>query len=343
MTRDVSGPSRACRRSQGARTRSPSSRRRAPPVYKPPTRSSTGRSRTRTPSAITNPTHSTSMIAETAGGQHRLRRPGAVQRHRLAQVRRALRAAVRAGRRGRRTSPLNTNPAQAQETASCSTPSCARRRSTPPTETRSSRSSSPGMPGRGRTCSRCKSGKFWLNPAIKPLPFDHRQGQRHPRLARLQEGVGKNPGGAGDDREVRQPAHKMGDYTVMVPDGLDPSTATASSRSSPTDWKQIGIQLHEQAGGDSGQAYGIETAGKYTKFDFATWDWAEYIDPELPALLHDPAPSGTAGATTSATIPLFNKQYLQQATLDRLRRRGRRSSGRWRPSRAGSALAPARR
>ena len=157
-----------------------------------------------------------------------------------------------------------------------------------------------------------QSGKFWLNPAIKPLPFDI--GKANAILDSLgykegSDGIRVVPATTGT---YAQPAHKM-DYTVMVPDGLD-FNGDRQFQIIANDWKQIGIQLHEQAGGDSGQAYGIETAGKYTKFDFATWDWAEYIDPDSQ-LSYMTRAQWYSWSDTGYNNPLFNKQYLQQATL----------------------------
>jgi peptide/nickel transport system substrate-binding protein len=157
-----------------------------------------------------------------------------------------------------------------------------------------------------------QSGKFWLNPAIKPLPFDI--GKANAILDSLgytkgSDGIRVVPATTG---KYPQPAHKM-DYTVMVPDGLD-FNGDRQFQIIANDWKQIGIQLHEQAGGDSGQAYGIETAGKYTKFDFATWDWAEYIDPDAQ-LSYMTRAQWYSWSDTGYNNPLFNKQYLQQATL----------------------------
>jgi peptide/nickel transport system substrate-binding protein len=157
-----------------------------------------------------------------------------------------------------------------------------------------------------------QSGKFWLNPAIKPLPFDI--GKANSILDSLgykkgSDGIRVVPATTG---KYAQPAHKM-EYTVMVPDGLD-FNGDRQFQIIANDWKQIGIQLHEQAGGDSGQAYGIETAGKYTKFDFATWDWAEYIDPDSQ-LSYMTRAQWYSWSDTGYNNPLFNKQYLQQATL----------------------------
>jgi peptide/nickel transport system substrate-binding protein len=157
-----------------------------------------------------------------------------------------------------------------------------------------------------------QSGKFWLNPAIQPLPYD--LAKANSILDSLgykkgSDGIRVVPATAG---KYAQPAHKM-DYTMMVPDGLD-FNGDRQFQIIANSWKQIGIQLHEQAGGDSGQAYGIETAGKYTKFDFATWDWAEYIDPDSQ-LSYMTRAQWYSWSDTGYNNPLFNKQYLQQATL----------------------------
>jgi peptide/nickel transport system substrate-binding protein len=76
----------------------------------------------------------------------------------------------------------------------------------------------------------------------------------------------------------------------------------------------VGIKLHEIAGGDSGHAYGLETAGKYTKFDFATWDWGEYIDPDAQ-LSYMTRAQWYSWNDTGYNNPTFDQQYLRQATL----------------------------
>ena len=158
-----------------------------------------------------------------------------------------------------------------------------------------------------------QSGAFWLNPAIKPLPFDIAKANQ------ILDSLGYKRGAPDGIRVVpattgkyAQPAHKM-EYDVIVPDSLD-FNGDRQFQIIANDWEKIGIKLHEVAGGDSGQAYGLETAGKYTKFDFATWDWAEYVDPDAQ-LSYMTRDQWYSWSDTGYNNPLFNKQYLQQATL----------------------------
>jgi peptide/nickel transport system substrate-binding protein len=157
-----------------------------------------------------------------------------------------------------------------------------------------------------------QSGKFWLNPAIKPLPYD--PGKANQILDSL--GYKKGPGGIrvvpATTGKYAQPAHKM-EYGVIVPDSLD-FNGDRQFQIIADSWAKVGIKLHEIAGGDSGQGYGLETAGKYTKFDFATWDWAEYIDPDAQ-LSYMTRAQWYSWNDTGYNNPQFNKWYLQQATL----------------------------
>jgi peptide/nickel transport system substrate-binding protein len=157
-----------------------------------------------------------------------------------------------------------------------------------------------------------QSGKFWLNPAIKPLPYDPDKANQI--LDSL--GYKKGPGGIrvvpATTGKYAQPAHKM-EYGVIVPDSLD-FNGDRQFQIIADAWAKVGIKLHEIAGGDSGQGYGLETAGKYTKFDFATWDWAEYIDPDAQ-LSYMTRAQWYSWNDTGYNNPQFNKWYLQQATL----------------------------
>jgi peptide/nickel transport system substrate-binding protein len=157
-----------------------------------------------------------------------------------------------------------------------------------------------------------ESGKFWLNPAIQPLPYDPDKANQ------ILDSLGYKKGSNGI-REVpattgkyAQPAHPM-DYNVIVPDSLD-FNGDRQFQIIADDWAKVGVKLHEVAGGDSGQAYGLETAGKYTKFDFATWDWAEYIDPDAQ-LSYMTRAQWYSWNDTGYNVPWFNNAYLKQATL----------------------------
>ena len=157
-----------------------------------------------------------------------------------------------------------------------------------------------------------QSGKFWLNPAIKPLPFDIAKANQildSLGYTRGPDGIRVVPATTG---KYAQPAHKMS-YDVIVPGTLD-FNGDRQFQLIANDWAKIGITLHEIAGGDAAQAYALETAGKYTKFDFATWDWAEYVDPDAQ-LSYMTRAQWYSWSDTGYNNPLFNKQYLQQATL----------------------------
>ncbi len=149
----------------------------------------------------------------------------------------------------------------------------------------------------------------WLDPSIKPLPFDiNKANQILDSLGykRGSNGIRMVPATTG---KYAQPAHPMA-YSVIVPDSLDFNGDRQFSIIA-ADWRQVGIKLTEINGGDSGQAYGLETAGGYTKFDFATWDWAEYIDPDAQ-LSYMTRAQWDSWSDTGYNNPTFNNMYKQQ-------------------------------
>ena len=157
-----------------------------------------------------------------------------------------------------------------------------------------------------------QSGKFWLNPAIKPLPFDITKANQ------ILDSLGYKMGAGGirvvpaTTGKFAQAAHKM-EYNMIVPDSLD-FNGDRQYQLIANDWRKVGIKVDEVAGGDSGQAYGLETAGSYTKYDFATWDWAEYVDPDAQ-LSYMTRAQWYSWNDTGYNNPTFNNQYLKQATL----------------------------
>jgi peptide/nickel transport system substrate-binding protein len=157
-----------------------------------------------------------------------------------------------------------------------------------------------------------QSGAFWLNPAIKPLPFDIAKANQ------ILDSLGYKRGANGvrivpaTTGQYAQPAHPMA-YDVIVPDSLD-FNGDRQFQILKSDWAKVGVDLTEVNGGDSSQAYALETAGAYTKYDFATWDWAEYIDPDSQ-LSYMTRAQWYSWSDTGYNNPLFNKQYVQQATL----------------------------
>jgi peptide/nickel transport system substrate-binding protein len=154
----------------------------------------------------------------------------------------------------------------------------------------------------------------WLDPSIKPLPFDLTKANQildSLGYKRGSNGIRMVPATTG---KYAQPAHPMA-YNVIVPDSLDFNGDRQFSIIA-ADWKQAGIKLTEINGGDSGQAYALETAGGYTKFDFATWDWAEYVDPDAQ-LSYMTRAQWDSWSDTGYNNPTFDAMYAQQGvTLD---------------------------
>ena len=157
-----------------------------------------------------------------------------------------------------------------------------------------------------------QSGSFWLNPAVKPLAYDPTKANQ------ILDSLGYTRG-AGGIRVVpattgryAQPAHKM-EYGVIVPDALN-FNGDRQFQVIANDWAKVGVKLNEISGGDSSQAYALETAGNYTKFDLATWDWVEYVDPDSQ-LSYMTKSQWNSWSDTGYNNPLYNRQYLEQGTL----------------------------
>ena len=117
-----------------------------------------------------------------------------------------------------------------------------------------------------------------------------------------------------------EPAHKM-EYQVMVPNSLDFN----GDRTFPIvqeGFKNVGVEVTEQSGGDSSAAYAIETDDQcdpktntgYSKFDFATVGLGRVRRPGLPALVRDQGPVVLL-ERHGLDNPAYDKMYQKQATL----------------------------
>ena len=121
----------------------------------------------------------------------------------------------------------------------------------------------------------------WLNPKVKPLPYD--PAKANAILDKL--GYKRGSGGVrtvpATTGNFAQPAHPMS-YGVIVPNDLD-FDGNLQYQILATAFKQVGIQLKEVAGGDGTQAYDLITGPKckYESADFYTWYWHPYIDPNF--------------------------------------------------------------
>ena len=118
----------------------------------------------------------------------------------------------------------------------------------------------------------------WVNPEIKPLPYDpDRANEILNSLGyKMRSGVRWAPATTG---EFAQPAHPMS-YEVIVPNSLN-FNGERYFEIVKDSWADVGVKLTLKPGGDTGQAYALETAGGYTKFDLAIWDWVGYVDPDF--------------------------------------------------------------
>ena len=166
--------------------------------------------------------------------------------------------------------------------------------------------------------SKQSQGAGWVNPAVKPLPFDIAKANQ------ILDGLGYMRGSNGI-REVpattgkyAQPAHEMS-YDMMVTTALDFSGQREFDIIA-NDWAKIGVKINFQNGGDSQQAYAIETAGNYTKYDMALWDWVGYIDPDfmLSVLTR---PQWFSWSDTGYNNPAYDAEYVKQGTLTDFKQR----------------------
>jgi peptide/nickel transport system substrate-binding protein len=155
-------------------------------------------------------------------------------------------------------------------------------------------------------------GAGWVNPAVLPLPFDIAKANQildGLGYTRGSNGVRTVPATAG---KYAQPAHAM-IYDVMVPTSLD-YNGDRTFQIIKNDWAQVGVQINEVSGGDSTQAYAYETAGNYTKFDIALWDWVGYIDPDFMLSVLTKA-QWNSWSDTGFDNPQYDQWYAQQGTL----------------------------
>jgi peptide/nickel transport system substrate-binding protein len=162
------------------------------------------------------------------------------------------------------------------------------------------------------------AGAGWVNPAVKPLPFDIAKANQ------ILDGLGYTKSSNGirmvpaTTGKYAQPAHEMS-YNVMVPTALNFSGQREFDIIA-NDWAKIGVKINFQNGGDSQQAYAIETAGNYTKYDIALWDWAGYIDPDfmLSVLTR---PQWFSWSDTGYNSPAYDAEYVKQGTLTNFKQR----------------------
>lgn len=121
----------------------------------------------------------------------------------------------------------------------------------------------------------------WVNPAVKPLPYDPAKADA------ILDSLGYRRGSGGirvvpaTTGRFAQPAHQMS-YKVIVPDDLD-FDGDLQFQILAQAYRKVGVKLSEVPGGDSDQAYATITGpnAKYLSTDMYTWYWHPYIDPSF--------------------------------------------------------------
>jgi ABC-type transport system substrate-binding protein len=154
----------------------------------------------------------------------------------------------------------------------------------------------------------------WLNPDVKPLPYDvSKANQILDQLgyARGSNGIRVAPATTG---QYAQPAHPMS-YNVIVPNDLDFNGDRQFSVLAAA-LAKVGVQLHEISGGDVSQAYDLITAPNYTykNADMFTWYWHPYIDPNYNLSVVTRAQWGNS-SDTGFDDPTYDAMWRKQAGL----------------------------
>ncbi len=151
----------------------------------------------------------------------------------------------------------------------------------------------------------------FLNPAVKPLPYDVAKANQ------LLDGLGYTRGSDGMRQvpattgQYAQAAHEMS-YSMIVPGDLDFS-GDRQFQILQTAFTKIGVKLNEIPGGDVSAAYTLITnAGyKYTKADMFTWYWHPYIDPNFNLSVVTKAQWGN-NSDTGMDDPKYDAWYKQE-------------------------------
>jgi peptide/nickel transport system substrate-binding protein len=163
-------------------------------------------------------------------------------------------------------------------------------------------------------------GINWQSPDDQKLEFNCDQANAELDQLGYKRGADGTRVAPATTGKFAQPAHPM-QYQIMVPGSLDFNGSREFSIVQDG-WSKLGIKVTQQAGGDSAQAYAIETddncdAAKstgYAKFDIALWDWFSYTDPDFQL---STATKGQwcSWSDTGYDNPSYDQMYKQSGTL----------------------------
>jgi peptide/nickel transport system substrate-binding protein len=151
----------------------------------------------------------------------------------------------------------------------------------------------------------------WVNPDVQPLPYDpDKANEILDSLGYEMRGdVRWAPATSG---QYAQPAHPMS-YKVIVPGSLN-YNGDRAFEVIRDNWAKVGVELTQQPGGDTGQAYALETAGGYTEFDLAIWDWVGYVDPDFMLSVLTKG-QWYSWSDTGYNDPAYDAMYEKQSKL----------------------------
>jgi len=121
----------------------------------------------------------------------------------------------------------------------------------------------------------------WLNPAVKPLPYDPAKANQILDSLGYRRGAGGIRMVPATGGRFPQGAHEMS-YGVVVPNDLD-FNGDRQFQILQSAFQKIGVKINEIPGGDVSQAYTTITSphGTYQNTDMYTWYWHPYIDPNF--------------------------------------------------------------
>jgi peptide/nickel transport system substrate-binding protein len=162
----------------------------------------------------------------------------------------------------------------------------------------------------------------WRSPNVKPVEFNcDAANQELDSLGYTKgaDGIRMAPATTG---KYAEPAHKMA-YQIMVPTSLD-FNGDREFDIIQQGFKNAGVQVTEQSGGDATAAYAIETDDKcdvstnpptgYSKFDIALWDWVAVPDPDFQLSVVTKG-QWCSWSDTGWINDAYDQMYKQQATL----------------------------
>jgi len=160
----------------------------------------------------------------------------------------------------------------------------------------------------------------WLNPAVKPLPYDPGKANRildSLGFTRGSDGLRAVPATTGTHAQAR---HTMS-YGVIVPKDLD-FNGQRQFDILATAYRKIGVKLSLTPGGDGAQAYELITGpgGTYLNADMYTWYWHPYIDPSFNLSVVTRA-EWYNNSDTGFDDPVYDGWWKKQASLVDLRQR----------------------